>query len=82
MVPSSKSISQRYLNLALLERMELLIRRPLMSEDILHYLGAFEALGFGVERSASEVRIVPGPPPAGGLRSVHPVQILERGRRK
>lgn len=65
-VPASKSVTQRYFNLALLGRLPLTVRRPLWSEDTLHFLDGLESCGFIVERQLSQVRIVPGELPAGG----------------
>ncbi len=65
-VPASKSITQRYFNLALLGRLPLTVRRPLLSEDTVHFLGGLEACGFAVESQPAEVRVVPEPPTAGG----------------
>ncbi len=58
-VPGSKSVTQRYFNLALLGRLELVVHRPLLSEDTRHYLGALEACGFRVEHSDGHLRLVP-----------------------
>ncbi len=59
-VPGSKSITQRYFNLALLGNLPLVVHRPLLSEDTRHYLGALEACGFRVELSTGHVRLEPG----------------------
>ncbi len=59
-VPGSKSITQRYLNLALVARRPLEVRRPLMSEDPELFLGALAATGFVVEERAGTVRLDPG----------------------
>ncbi len=64
-VPGSKSMTQRYLNLALIGRAPLVIRRPLLSEDPRLFLDALGAVGFDVTiTSDSVVRLVPGPVPA------------------
>jgi 3-phosphoshikimate 1-carboxyvinyltransferase len=65
-VPASKSVTQRYFNLALLGRLPLEVRRPLLSEDTRDFLGGLEVCGFQVERGADAVRIVPGELPSGG----------------
>jgi len=65
-VPASKSVTQRYFNLALLGRLPLGVRRPLLSEDTRHFLGGLEVCGFQVEHGDGEVRVVPGELPAGG----------------
>ncbi len=67
-LPGSKSITQRYFNLALLFRQPLLVRRPLISEDTLHYLEGLEAAGFTVTRSGLDVELQPGPSPVGPAR--------------
>lgn len=59
-VPASKSVSQRYLNLALLSRRATTLHHLLFSEDIEHYLDALSALGFGVERDAESVHLGAG----------------------
>ncbi len=64
-VPSSKSLTQRYFNLALLLRREMLVRRPLISEDTRLFLGALEAAGFRVDPhpgESEELRLIPGEP--------------------
>lgn len=63
-LPGSKSITQRYFNLALVYRRPLLVRRPLISEDTLHYLDGLAAAGFTVTRRGPDVELVPGPAPA------------------
>ncbi len=56
-LPGSKSITQRYFNLALLGGLELAVHHPLVSEDTFHYLRALEICGCSVERRAESVRI-------------------------
>lgn len=69
--PSSKSLSHRAFNLALLAGAEVVVERPLQADDIAHFLAALQALGQGVEERYDaegrllEVRVTPGPPPAG-----------------
>lgn len=67
-VPSSKSVSHRYLNLALLARAPLTLERPLLAEDIELALAALETCGFAVDREqgGEAVRLVPGPVPSAG----------------
>ncbi len=65
-VPASKSVTQRYFNLALLGRLPLTVHRPLLSEDTRHFLAGLAACGFTVDHQPAEVRIVPGELPAGG----------------
>ncbi len=58
--PGSKSVTQRYFNLALLGGLPLVVHRPLLSEDPRLFLGALEACGFGVEIAGGSVRLKPG----------------------
>ncbi len=58
-VPGSKSVTQRYFNLALLGRLSLKVSRPLMSEDTRLFLGALEACGFAVEVVGEELHLKP-----------------------
>ena len=64
-VPSSKSLTNRYLNLALLGRAPLVLGHPLLSEDTHLFLQALERCGFRVKEEAERVHLEPGPPPAG-----------------
>lgn len=66
-LPGSKSITQRHFNLALLYRQPLEVRRPLLSEDTLHYLEGLEAAGFRVTRKGLDVALEPGKAPAGEI---------------
>jgi 3-phosphoshikimate 1-carboxyvinyltransferase len=59
-VPGSKSITQRYMNLALLQGIRLRLRGPLLSEDTRLFLGALQAAGFRVEESGGDLELVPG----------------------
>lgn len=66
-LPGSKSITQRYFNLALLGGLDLSIRRPLLSEDTRLFLGALETCGYGVEIGDDwNVRLRAGQPSEGG----------------
>lgn len=65
-VPGSKSMTQRYFNLALVGARPLTVRHPLRSEDPELFLGALAAAGFGVEHRAEEVALTPGERPAAG----------------
>lgn len=56
-LPGSKSVTQRYFNLALLGGLKLTVHRPLISEDTLHYLAALEVCGCRVERGDDRVTI-------------------------
>ncbi len=58
-VPGSKSVTQRYFNLALLGHLPLIVHRPLLSEDTRHYLGALEACGFRVDLRDGHLRLDP-----------------------
>lgn len=68
-LPGSKSITQRYFDLALLYRQPLRVRRPLLSEDTEHYLDGLAAAGFAVRQSVddhgADVELSPGAPPSG-----------------
>src|SRR6266853_145418 len=58
-VPSSKSITHRYLNLALLARRPLIVERPLLAEDTRLFLAALARCGWLVEalrRLGAEIR--------------------------
>jgi 3-phosphoshikimate 1-carboxyvinyltransferase len=65
-VPSSKSITHRYLNLALLARRPLIVERPLLAEDTRLFLAALARCGWTVEERprAEEIGLAP---PAGGV---------------
>lgn len=65
-VPASKSVTQRYFNLALLGRLPLTVRRPLLSEDTRHFLAGLAVCGFRIEHAPSEVEIRPETAPQGG----------------
>jgi 3-phosphoshikimate 1-carboxyvinyltransferase len=68
-VPPSKSLTHRYLNLALLARQPLVVEQPLLAEDTRLFLAALERCGWTVEEQPrqEEVRLVPGSPsPAAG----------------
>ncbi len=57
--PASKSLTQRFFNLALLARTPSLIQRPLFAADTQSFLAGLAALGCAVERRRGGVRIVP-----------------------
>lgn len=63
-VPSSKSLTNRYLNLALLGRAPLVLEHPLLSEDTRLFLDALAACGFQVQEEGERVSLEPGPPPS------------------
>ena len=58
-VPPSKSVSHRYLNLALLLRQPLVVERPLDAEDIRLFRAALETLGFHLEARGDALEIAP-----------------------
>ncbi len=64
-VPPSKSVTHRYLNLALLARQPLTIERPLFAEDTRLFLAALGRLGFRVEEGLEEARLELADPPSG-----------------
>ncbi len=63
--PPSKSVTNRYLNLALLAARPVVLERPLAAEDTERFLEALERLGTAVRRSRDEIALEPGPLPAG-----------------
>jgi 3-phosphoshikimate 1-carboxyvinyltransferase len=63
-VPPSKSLTHRYLNLALLSGAPLVIERPLLAEDTRLFLAALGRCGLRMEEDAEAVRLEPGSPPA------------------
>jgi len=65
-VPASKSITQRYFDLALIGRRALTVRHPLRSEDPQLFIGALRKAGFEVVETENAVRVSPGPETAGG----------------
>jgi len=73
-VPPSKSITHRYLDLALLARRPLIVERPLLAEDTRLFLAALARCGWTVEeRSGEEIWLAP---PAAGVPSGVPVEIF------
>jgi len=82
-VPSSKSITHRYLNLALLARRPLIVERPLLAEDTRLFLTALARCGWTVEERPQEIGLAPlavgdsiGAPPAAG-DSIAPAPLTE-----
>ena len=63
-VPPSKSITHRYLNLALLARRPLIVERPLLAEDTRLFLAALARCGWTVEERSEEIGLAP---PGGGV---------------
>jgi 3-phosphoshikimate 1-carboxyvinyltransferase len=59
-LPGSKSITQRYFNLALLHGQALRVRRPLLSEDTELYLQGLQQAGFAVRHLPGAVEVTPG----------------------
>jgi len=72
-VPPSKSITHRYLNLALLARRPLIVERPLLAEDTRLFLAALARCGWTVEERPEE-EIGLAPPGGGG--PYPPVEIF------
>jgi 3-phosphoshikimate 1-carboxyvinyltransferase len=74
-VPPSKSITHRFLNLALLARREVVIERPLLAEDTRLFLTALARCGWKVEERPPqhEVRLEP---PLAGLPRDGPVEVF------
>jgi 3-phosphoshikimate 1-carboxyvinyltransferase len=69
-VPSSKSLSHRYFNLAVLARSPITIENPLVAEDTRLFLEALPKLGFRVtEADNSDVHLEPAEP-AGGETTI------------
>ncbi|MEM8961887.1 MAG: 3-phosphoshikimate 1-carboxyvinyltransferase [Acidobacteriota bacterium] len=64
-VPSSKSITQRFFALALVGKSEVVVHRPLLSEDTRLFLGGLAACGFDIEHGSARVTVRPptGEPP-------------------
>ncbi len=75
-VPPSKSLTHRYLTLALLARRPVTIARPLRSEDTLLYLVALARCGWAVGEGPGhdEIHLEPGTRPASG--GAAPVEIF------
>ena len=66
--PPSKSVSNRYLNLALLAARPVSVERLLVADDTACFLAALESLGWSVEGSGETTRLIPGEmPPAADL---------------
>jgi 3-phosphoshikimate 1-carboxyvinyltransferase len=60
-VPSSKSLTHRYLNLAFLGRAPLILEHPLLAEDTRLFLEALGRCGFRVTEEGERVSLEPGP---------------------
>lgn len=69
-VPPSKSVSHRYLNLTLLAAEPLTLERPLLAEDTRLFLAALRASGFATELSSDggAVRLEPRARPLGEIK--------------
>ncbi len=61
-LPGSKSVTQRYFNLALIRRLPLVIRRPAWSEDARLFAAALVACGFAVEQRGDDLFVNPEDP--------------------
>jgi 3-phosphoshikimate 1-carboxyvinyltransferase len=64
-VPSSKSLTHRYFNLAVLGRAPITVEHPLVAEDTRLFLEALAKMGFRVAEEEGAVRLEPAAPPAG-----------------
>lgn len=64
-VPSSKSATNRVLNLALLARRKMTVERPLLAADTEAFLAALEALGIVTDRAGEALRLTPAALPTG-----------------
>ena len=73
-VPGSKSITQRYLNLALLGGLPLIVRRPLVSDDTRLFAGGLRACGFRVEAERDASVLTPPTSIAAAVGS--PIEIF------
>ena len=65
-VPPSKSLTQRFLNLAFLARQPVVLENPLRSEDTELFATALSRTGYEVTLREDSVKIGPGPIPASG----------------
>ncbi len=74
-VPSSKSLTHRYFNLALLSGAPVVIERPLYAEDTRLFHTALGRCGFAVEESEDEVRLTPAARPAATGEGADEVEI-------
>lgn len=59
-VPPSKSVTQRYLALALLSRQPVTLEHPLVAEDTRGFLAALRALGWQTQEEFEGVELIPG----------------------
>jgi 3-phosphoshikimate 1-carboxyvinyltransferase len=64
-VPSSKSLTHRYFNLAVLARRPMVVESPLVAEDTRLFLEALARLGFRVTEEEDRVRLEPVMAPSG-----------------
>lgn len=58
-VPGSKSVTQRFFNLALIRRLPLLIHRPAWSEDARLFAAGLAACGFDVDLREDDLMLTP-----------------------
>ena len=61
-VPPSKSLTHRFLDLALLARRPIVIERPLQAEDTALFLAALDRMGWSVEEDAERREVALRPP--------------------
>lgn len=73
-VPPSKSITHRYLNLALLAGRPQVVERPLLAEDTRLFLAALVRCGWTVEERPQEVALAP--PAGAATAAAAPVEIF------
>jgi|HubBroStandDraft_3_1064219.scaffolds.fasta_scaffold01121_7 3-phosphoshikimate 1-carboxyvinyltransferase len=70
-VPSSKSLTHRFLDLALLSGRPTALLRPLLAEDTRLFAGALAACGWTVAELPGELRLTPPPAPPAGEVEIH-----------
>jgi 3-phosphoshikimate 1-carboxyvinyltransferase len=75
-VPSSKSLTHRYFNLAVLARRPIVVESPLVAEDTRLFLEALARLGFRVTEEEDRVRLEPLEISSGGRQETQETEIL------
>jgi 3-phosphoshikimate 1-carboxyvinyltransferase len=70
-VPSSKSLTHRFLALALLSGRPTALLHPLLAEDTRLFAGALAACGWTVAELPGELRLTPPPAPPAGEVAIH-----------
>jgi 3-phosphoshikimate 1-carboxyvinyltransferase len=76
-VPSSKSLTHRYFNLAVLARRPIVVESPLVAEDTRLFLEALARLGFRVAEEGDRVRLEPVAVSSGGGQETQETQETE-----